>query len=85
MMTHKQIQQMFSEESGDDEFWGFESILVILVRLICGFDSVGGLLVLKTGASYTQELLIHMYIYSIYTWNVELSFSICGAVCDPLV
>jgi len=23
MMTHEQIQQMFSEESDDDEFWGF--------------------------------------------------------------
>ena len=32
MMTHKQIQQMFSEES-DDEFWGFESILLILCIL----------------------------------------------------
>ena len=36
MMTH---EQMFSEESDDDEFFGFESILLILVRLICGFDS----------------------------------------------
>ena len=41
MTTHKQIQQTFSEESDDDEFWGFESILLILVRLICGFDSRG--------------------------------------------
>jgi len=28
MVTHEQIQQMFSEES-DDEFGGFESILLI--------------------------------------------------------
>ena len=54
MMTHKQIQQMFSEESDDDEFLGFESILLILLHLICGFDSRGGLLVLETGASYTR-------------------------------
>ena len=24
MMTHEQIQQMFSEESDEDEFFGFE-------------------------------------------------------------
>jgi len=41
MMTHKQIQQMFSEESEDDEFWVFGSIFLILVHLICGFDSMG--------------------------------------------
>jgi len=41
MMTHEQIQQMFSEESDDDEFLGFESILLILVHLICGFNSRG--------------------------------------------
>ena len=40
MMTHKQIQQMFSEES-DDELFGFESILLILVHLICRLDSRG--------------------------------------------
>ena len=58
MMTREQIQQMFSEESDDDEFFGFESILLILVHLICGFDSMeGGLLVLKTGVSYTR---VHM-------------------------
>ena len=34
MMTQEQIQQVFSEESDDDEFFGFESILLILVRLI---------------------------------------------------
>ena len=34
MMTHEQIQQMFSEESDDDEFCGFESILLISVHLI---------------------------------------------------
>ena len=27
MMTHKQIQPMFSKESDDDEYYGFESIL----------------------------------------------------------
>jgi len=43
MMTHEQIQQMFSEESDDDEFLGFESILLLLVHLICRFNSrVGG-------------------------------------------
>ncbi|KAK2156474.1 hypothetical protein LSH36_212g00023 [Paralvinella palmiformis] len=42
MMTHEQIQQMFSEDSDDDEFWGFESVLLILVHLICGFDSGWG-------------------------------------------
>ena len=41
MMTHEQIQQMFSEESDDDKFLGFESILPILVRLVCEFDSWG--------------------------------------------
>jgi len=40
MMTHEQIQQMFREES-DDEFFGFELILLILVSLICGFASRG--------------------------------------------
>jgi len=39
MVTHKQIQQMFSEESDDVEFFGFESMLLILVCLICRFDS----------------------------------------------
>ena len=38
MMTHEQIQQMFNEESDDDELFGIESILLILVRLIRGFD-----------------------------------------------
>ena len=39
MVTHK---QMFSEESDDDdEFSGFESILLILVRLVRGFNSRG--------------------------------------------
>jgi len=52
MMTHKQIQQMFSEESDNDEFLSFESILLILVRLICRFDS-RGFIGSKTGASYT--------------------------------
>ena len=28
MMTHEQIQQMFNEESDDDDFFGFESILL---------------------------------------------------------
>jgi len=32
-MTQEQIQQMFSKES-DDDFLGFESILLTLVRLI---------------------------------------------------
>ena len=32
-------EHMFIEESDDDEFFGFESILLILVCLICGFDS----------------------------------------------
>ena len=34
MVTHEQIPQMFSEESDDDEFCGFESILLISVHLI---------------------------------------------------
>ena len=54
MMTHEQIQHMFSEESDDDVCFGFESVLLILVHLIHGFDSRGGLLVLKTGETYTQ-------------------------------
>jgi len=41
MMIHEQIQQMFSEES-DDEYLGFESILLLLVHLISGFNSRGG-------------------------------------------
>ena len=57
-MTHEQIQQTFSEESDDDEFWGSESILLILVRLICGFVFKGGLLFIKTGASYTRVYTI---------------------------
>jgi len=40
MITHEQIQQMFSEGSDDDVCFGFESIL-ILVRLIHRFDSSG--------------------------------------------
>ena len=54
MMTH---EQMFSEESDDDEFWGFESILLISVDLIHG-STPGGLLVLKTGVSYMRVRLI---------------------------
>jgi len=50
-VTHEQ-QQIFSEESDDDEFCGFESILLILGRLILVLTP-GGLLVLKPGASYT--------------------------------
>jgi len=38
MMTH---EQMFSEESDDNKFFGFESIIANLVRLIPGFDSTG--------------------------------------------
>ena len=45
MMTHEQIQRMFSKESDDVEFLGFESILLILVLL---------LLVVKTGASLRE-------------------------------
>ena len=41
MMTHEQIQQLSSEESDNDEFFGFESILLILVHLIRGFDCRG--------------------------------------------
>ena len=35
MMTHKQIQQMFCEESDDDELLGFELILLIICRFWC--------------------------------------------------
>ena len=54
IMTHKHIQQMFSEESDDDddECFGFESILLILVHLIHRFNS-RGFIGPKTGASYT--------------------------------
>ena len=53
IMTHEHIQQMFSEESDDDdECFGFELILLILVRLIHGFNS-RGFIGPKTGASYT--------------------------------
>ncbi|KAK2145597.1 hypothetical protein LSH36_669g01023 [Paralvinella palmiformis] len=39
MMTYEQIQQMFNEDSDDDdEFLGFESILLISVHLIRLFD-----------------------------------------------
>jgi len=64
MMTHEQIQQKFNEESDDDEFLHFESIVLILVCLIVihRFDSGGGWLVLETGASYTRVQLIHKYI-----------------------
>jgi hypothetical protein len=34
MMTHKLIQQVFSEESDDDEFCCFESIIKLLI-LVC--------------------------------------------------
>jgi len=61
MMTHEQIQQMFSEESDDDECFGFELILLILVRLIHGFDSRGSI-GKKPGVSYTRVLLICKYI-----------------------
>ena len=38
MMTHEHITQIFNEDSDDDEFWGFE---YILVRLIHELDSRG--------------------------------------------
>jgi len=61
MMTHEQIQQMFSEESDNDECLGFESILLNLGHLIRGFDSRGrGLLVLETGASYTRVYTVNL-------------------------
>ena len=41
MMTHEQIQQMFNEDSDDDEFFWFLINLLILVRLIRWFDSRG--------------------------------------------
>jgi len=41
MMTPEQIQQMFNEDSDCDEFFGFEYILLILVRLISGLESRG--------------------------------------------
>ena len=51
MMTYEQIQQMFNEDSDDDddEFLGFESILLISVHLIRLFDlhaSIYGMLYL---------------------------------------
>jgi len=58
MMMHEQIQQVYSEASDDDEFWGSETIVPILVRLICRFDHR----ILKTGASYTRVRLTHEYI-----------------------
>jgi len=64
MMTHEQIQQIFSEESEDDEFWGFESILLNLVNLIRRFDSRGWgwcLLVLEIGVSYTRVYVVLLY------------------------
>jgi len=65
VITHEQIQQMFSEESNDIYFFGFESTLLILVGLICGFDSRGGLLVLKQ-VHLISECDLHASIYSIY-------------------
>jgi len=41
MTTYEQKWQMFSEESDDEEYFGFESIFLTLVHLICGFDSRG--------------------------------------------
>jgi len=53
-MTHEQIEQIFNEESDDDEFFGFESILLVLVRLILGFD-LGGLLLQKLGMRFIHK------------------------------
>jgi len=52
MMTHQQIQQMFSEES-DDEFFGFESILLICV-CYTRIRLQGGLLVKNQVRLYTS-------------------------------
>ena len=41
LVTLKQTQQKFNEESDDDEYLAFESILLLLVRLIHGFNSRG--------------------------------------------
>jgi len=45
----------------DDDVLGLESILLILVYLICGFDS-GGFIGPKTGESVMQMRLICEYI-----------------------
>ena len=62
MMTHEQIQQMFSEESDDDEFWFF---LINTADFSVSYMWVhlkGGLLVLKIGASYTRVYTINIIV-----------------------
>ena len=69
MMIHEQIQQMFNEDSDDDdEFFGFESILLILVHLICGFDSRGFIgsknrCILYSNATYMRVCTVMMKDY----------------------
>ena len=48
---------MFSEESDHDEFWGFESVLLILCILYVG-STPGNLVVLEIGASYTRVYMV---------------------------
>jgi len=62
MMTHEQKQQTFSEDS-DDEFWGFKSILLILVHLYAG-STPGWFIGPKTRCVLNCGCDLYMIIYS---------------------
>ena len=62
MMTHEQMQQMFSDESDDDEYLGFEVILLTLVRLTLGFDSLGIIGPKTRWVSYTSATYTRVYM-----------------------
>ena len=59
MMTQELIQQMVGEESDEDEYFGFESLLLILIRLIRGFDSRG--FISPKSASYTRVYTVNKF------------------------
>ena len=65
MITHEQIQQMFSEESDDVDY--FESILLILCVLYMGstpqvFIGPKSRCVLYASATYTQVYMAISYL-----------------------
>ena len=62
MMTHKHIQQIVSEESDDDNFFLFWINIADFSASYMRVQLQAGLLILKTGVSYTQVRLIHEYI-----------------------
>jgi len=63
-MIHEQIQQMFSEESNDDDFGVFDNLL-ILVRLIRGFDSRG--LIGPRNRCILYKDMTYMRVYMVIT------------------